>query len=74
MNEEPEAKRGNAAWKEQREAVALRNADAHKRGQAERRERERAINAQERVSAAREAAELDELNASIVKRQAGGTG
>jgi len=74
MNEEPEAKRGTAAWKEQREAVAVRNAEAHKRGQAERKQRDRAIGARERLSAAREAEELDALNASIVKRLAGGAG
>jgi hypothetical protein len=61
----------DATWKQQREAIAQRNAEAHRRGQAERKTRERAIEARGRVSAAREAAELDELNAQIAKRHAG---
>ena len=34
---EPQAKRGDAAWKEHRDAIADRNAAARKRGSAERR-------------------------------------
>ena len=70
MTDQPQAKRGEAAWKEQREALAKRNADAHKRGKAERQEHDRFIEARTRVRAAREADLLDELNARIVKRRA----
>ena len=72
MSEEAQAKRGEAAWREQRDAVAKRNADAHKRGAAEKRQRDRAVNARDRVRAAQEAEELDQLNARIAQRNAGG--
>ena len=72
MTDEIEATRGEGAWKEQREAVARRNAETHRRGQAERKVRERSIEARARVRAAREAEELDQLNAQLAKQRAGG--
>lgn len=74
MTDEIQGNRGEAAWKEQREAVAKRNADAHKRGRAERKLRDRAIDAQDRVRAVQEAEELQRLNAQIDKRNAAGSG
>jgi hypothetical protein len=70
MSEETGDMRGEAAWKEQRAAIAKRNADARKRGQAERRSRDLAVEARDRAQVAREGLELDELNAQIAKRQA----
>jgi hypothetical protein len=72
MSDETEAVRGEAAWKQQREAVAKRNAEAHRRGQAERKLHDRSIDARARVRAAREAEELHQLNAELTKRRAGG--
>jgi hypothetical protein len=71
MTEETQAKRGEAAWREQREAISKRNADAHKRGQAERKVRERAAETRDRVQAAREADQLTELNERILKQRQG---
>ena len=59
------------AFRRQREEIAKRNAEAHRRGQAERKARERAIEVQGRVRAAQEADELHELNAQIASRRAG---
>ena len=72
--EQTQGKRGDAAYREQREAIAKRNVEAHRRGQAERRSRESAVETRGRIEAAREAAQLDELNAQIAKGRAGGTG
>jgi hypothetical protein len=69
MDEEQNAPRGAAAWQEQRAAIAKRNSETQKRGQAERRSKDRAVDARERVSAVREAKELDALNAQIAKRK-----
>lgn len=63
--------RGDAAYRQQRDAVAKRNVEAHRRGQAERRSREGAAEQRERIEAAREAAQLDELNAQIKKGRGG---
>jgi hypothetical protein len=71
MTEEPEATRGDAAWREQRDAVAKRNVEAHRRGQAEREQKDRAIGARDRVRAAQESDELDQLNKQIAKRRSG---
>jgi hypothetical protein len=70
MSEETEGPRGAAAWQEQRAAIAKRNAETRKRGQAERRTKDRAVEARDRVQAAREVKELDDLNAAIDKRGA----
>ena len=74
MSEETQGKRGEAAWKEQREAIAKRNAEAHKKGRAEQRLRDRAVDARDRVRAAQESEELDQLNAQIARRDAAGPG
>ena len=71
MTDETQGKRGEAAWREQRDAVAKRNAEAHKRGAAERRLKDRAVDARDRVRAAQEAEELQQLNARIAKRSLG---
>lgn len=63
------AKTGDAAWREQREAISKRNADAHKRAQGAL--RERASTAQEavRADALRESEQLRDLNRQISKQQ-----
>ncbi|MDQ3934206.1 MAG: hypothetical protein M3340_06195 [Actinomycetota bacterium] len=71
MSDETEAKRGDAAYREQREAISKRNVEAHKRGQEEKKLRERVAQARDRVVAAREAEQLNELNTRISKRRAG---
>ena len=71
MGEETDGPRGAAAWAEQRAAIAKRNAEAQKRGQAERRSRNRSDEVRDRARAAREVKELDALNAQIAKRRNG---
>jgi hypothetical protein len=73
MTEGPSGARGDAAWKEQREAIAKRNVEAHRRGQAERKTRDRAVEDRDRMEAAREAAQLHELNQQIAKQRPGGS-
>ncbi len=68
MSEETGGSRGGGAWEAQRAAIAKRNVEARKRGQAERKSHEVAVSARQRVEAAREAKELEELNAEIAKR------
>ena len=68
MSDEAKVKRGEAAWKEQREATSRRNADTRKRGRAERNSRddERAV----RLTAdrKREAEQLRRLNVEVADR------
>lgn len=71
MTDENKGKRGEAAWREQREAVAKRNADAHRRGREERKLRDRALDARDRVRAVQENDELERLNAQIARRYSG---
>jgi hypothetical protein len=70
MTEETPAKRGDAAWKEQRDAISQRNADAHKRAQGERRSRMTQAAATGRADAEREAKQLRELNAKLERQKA----
>ena len=72
MAEEPEAKRGDAAWKEQREAISRRNAEAHKRAVDQKRTRASTAAAHQRAEIDREAEQLRVLNARISKQQARG--
>lgn len=64
------AKTGDAAWKEQRDAISKRNAEAHKRAAGER--KSRASYAQEavRADAMRESEQLRDLNKRLDKQQA----
>ena len=64
---EPEAKRGAAAWKEHRDAIADRNAQARKRGSAERKVALGRVAEQRRLNVRREAALLETMNAKLVK-------
>lgn len=68
MSDETEGPRGAAAWQAQRAEIAKRNLEARKRGQAERKSREDAVEARARVVAAVEAEQLQALNAQIAKR------
>jgi hypothetical protein len=72
MTEEAPAKRGDAAWKEEREAISKRNAEAHKRAQGERRSRDAIVAKTKREELDREAERLHELNQQIAKRRARG--
>jgi hypothetical protein len=71
MTEDP-AKRGDAAWKEQREAISRRNAEAHKRAQDKKRSRATLAAAAQREDLHREAEQLRSLNTRISKQQARG--
>jgi hypothetical protein len=68
MSDETQAPRGAAAWQEQRAEIAKRNAEAKKRGQAERKSHDRAVDARERAQVLAEGKKLDELNDQIAKR------
>lgn len=72
MTEESPAKRGDAAWKEEREAIARRNADAHKRALEKKQTRASMVAASARREHDREAEQLHALNARISKQQARG--
>jgi hypothetical protein len=68
MTEESPAKRGDAAWKEQRDAIARRNADAQKRAVAGKQSRQTVVAASAREEMHREAQQLRDLNARIGKQ------
>ena len=70
MSEETPAKRGDAAWKEQRDEISRRNADAHRRSAGAKKQRDSARAGTDRADAEREADQLRKLNARIEKQQA----
>jgi hypothetical protein len=72
MPEESPAKRGEAAWKEQREAISRRNAEAHKRALDQKRSRATMAAAAQREDLNREAEQLRELNTRISAQRARG--
>jgi hypothetical protein len=72
MTDEAQPKRGDAAWKEERDAISRRNADAHKRAEGKRKSRASQLSAQARADAQRESEQLRDLNAKISKQQARG--
>jgi hypothetical protein len=67
---EPEAKRGQAAWKEHRDAISDRNVQARKRGAAERKVALSRVTEQRRLNARRETEQLDAMNAKLTKARA----
>ena len=69
MSEETPEKRGEAAWKEQRDTISRRNADAHQRAQGARRERAAQAADHAREDAMREAEQLRDLNKRIARQQ-----
>ncbi len=71
MSEETPSARGDAAWRQQRDEIAKRNVEAHRRGQAERKTKDQAVEDRNRMEAAREAAQLHALNDQISKRKPG---
>ena len=73
MADETEAKRGDAAWKEERDAISRRNADAHKRAQTEQRSRDTRAAASVREEWDQEADRLRKLNDRIAKQQSRST-
>ena len=72
MTEESPAKRGDAAWKEERDAIAQRNADAHKRAQGQKKSRDTIVAQSVRAERNREAEQLRELNTRISKQRGRG--
>ena len=72
MTDEPQKKTGDAAWKEQRDAISRRNAEAHKRAESQRKSKTNQREAQVRADAQRESQQLRDLNAKISKQQARG--
>lgn len=69
MTEEPQAKRGDAAWKEERDAVARRNEEARKRARAGGTSRKGVIQRRELEHAQRESEQLRVLNARLDKQR-----
>jgi hypothetical protein len=67
--DESPAKRGDAAWKEQREAVSRRNAQAQKRALADKQSKAATQAATTREANGREADQLRDLNARMLKQQ-----
>jgi hypothetical protein len=66
--EESPAKRGDAAWKEQRDAVSRRNAQAQKRALADKQSKAAVVAATAREARGREADQLRDLNARMSKQ------
>ena len=64
--EKPE-KRGYAAWKEHRDAISDRNAQARKRGSADRKVALGRVSEQRRRDSGREATLLNAINARLAK-------
>ena len=64
------AKTGDAAWKEQRDAISKRNAEAHKRAQTEQKSRTSYAQEAVRADAQRESEQLRDLNKRLDKQQA----
>jgi hypothetical protein len=71
MSDETQRTSGDATYRQQRDEIAKRNVEAHRRGQAERKTRDRAVEDRDRMEAAREAAQLHALNDQISKRKPG---
>jgi hypothetical protein len=69
---QPEAKRGDAAWKEHRDAISQRNVQARKRGSAERKIALGRVFEARRIHARREAEQLEAINARLAKARARG--
>jgi hypothetical protein len=69
MTDEPQAKRGDAAWKEQRDAVAQRNAAAQRQAQVDRKTRDGAADELQRENAVRERDQLRALNSRLDQKQ-----
>jgi hypothetical protein len=69
MTDEVQARRGEAAWKEQRDAISQRNADVRKRAQAGQKSRESAAENRIREHERREQEQLRALNARIGERR-----
>ena len=63
------AKTGDAAWREQRDAISKRNAEAHKRAQGALKERASTAQDAVRADAKRETEQLRDLNRKIEKQQ-----
>ena len=65
--EEQPQKRGHAAWKEHRDAISDRNAQARKRGSAERKVALSRVTDRRRLEARQEAERLNVINIRLAK-------
>ena len=72
MADEAPEKRGDAAWKEQREAISRRNAEAHKRAEGRKKSRATQLDEMARAENQREAQQLRDLNTRISKQRGRG--
>ena len=70
--EESPAKRGDAAWRQERDEISKRNAQAHTRAQGLQRSRDALAAASTREAVDREAQQLHKLNERIAKGRARG--
>jgi hypothetical protein len=73
MTDEAPRKRADAAWQEQRDAIAQRNADVRKRASAERKQHDALTDDGLREAARRERADLEALNAQLDKQRSHGS-
>jgi hypothetical protein len=73
MTDEPRVRRADATWKEQRDAIAQRNADVSKRARAVRKQRDVVADDGLREAARRERADLEALNARLDKQRSHGS-
>ena len=71
MTDEAKVKRGEAAWREQREATSRRNVEARKRARAERESSDNYRAARRSAGAKQEAEQVRKLNAEIARGQGG---
>lgn len=72
MSEEPQPKRGYAAWKEQHDAVARRNEEVSNRAQTEQKSHANVVETRNREHARRERDQLRALNARLDKQRSRG--
>lgn len=73
MTDELQARKADATWKEEREAIAQRNAAARKRAQAERKQRDVVAGDELREVARREREDLQALNAQLDRQRLPGS-
>ena len=69
MADELQGRSADSTWKEQRDAIAQRNAEARKRAQAEQKQREQLADGELREASRRERADLQALNDQIDRRR-----
>jgi hypothetical protein len=71
MSDEAKVKRGEAAWREQREATSRRNAETRKRARTERESRDSVRAARLSAGEEQEAEQVRKLNVQIAREHGG---